>query len=429
MKIAIIGGGMAGLGAAYEISHNKNYIEITIFEKSNQLGGLAFSTKINGTSIEGFYHHFFPTYTDIVEVSKELGIGDKIFFKKARSANYINGKIFSFSSGIDLLKYSPLKPFARIRTAFAMVYMKFVRDWKKIEKFTAYEWFGNIFGKESFDIIWAPLLISKFGKRAKDIGAVWLWGRIFERPSSFGYFAGNGFETFILAVKKDLESRNVIIKTESTVVNTSQEKSHFLVTLADGSSHEFDQVIVAAPAADFATMTKSLLPKSDLDEIAKLDYVGVVCALLVLKKSFSPYYWLSIMDDTFPFVAVVEQTNFVDKNKYGGAIPLYLSRYVGTDSELYNMSEEKLWPLFFDAMKKINPNFNENWVESKTLFKAPYAQPVVPINYSDIQPKYKTSVPGLWWVSMSHIYPWDRGTSHSLRIGRELARELLSKKN
>jgi protoporphyrinogen oxidase len=159
----------------------------------------------------------------------------------------------------------------------------------------------------------------------------------------------------------------------------------------------------------------------------KLDYTGTVCALLVLKKSFSPYYWINIMDDTFPFVAIVEQSNFVDKENYNGMCPVYLSRYVDKDSELYNMPEEKLWPLFFDSLRKINPAFSEDWVYSKVLFKAPYTQPIVPIHYSAQLPKFQTGERGLWWVSMSHIYPWDRGTSHSFRVGRELARELLSR--
>ena len=427
MKIAIIGGGMAGLGAAYEISRKKKNVEITIFEKSDQIGGLAFSKQIQGSFIEGFYHHLFPTYRDIIEVSKELGIGEKLFFRKAKTANFINGKIYSFSSGLDLLRYKPLRPFARVRTACAVVYLRLVRNWKKLEKFTAYEWFGKIFGKESFNIIWAPLLISKFGEKAKEVGAVWLWGRIFERPSSFGYFRENGFETFIQAVKKYIESRGVEIKINSYVNSVVQKNDSFSLTLSDGFSDEFDQVIVAAPPMDFADIAKNLLSKKDLENITKLDYAGAVCALLISNQSFSPYYWINVMDDAFPFVAVVEQTNFVGKENYGGMYPIYLSRYARKDSEFYNMTEEKLWPMFFESMKKINPDFKEDWIKSKFLFKAPYTQPIVPTNYSDILPKYQTNVPGLWWVSMSHIYPWDRGTSHSFRIGRELARELLKK--
>ena len=103
---------MAGLGAAYELSKQaqaqSQILEVVLYEKSKTLGGLAYCTTVAGQPLEAFYHHMFPNYHDFFEIAPELGIEDTIFFKRAKSGIFHDGKAYPFDSVVDLLRFSPL---------------------------------------------------------------------------------------------------------------------------------------------------------------------------------------------------------------------------------------------------------------------------------------------------------------------------------
>lgn len=422
MKIAIIGGGMAGLGVAYELS--KKGHSVSIFEKGKRLGGLAVSSFIDGVPIESFYHHMFPTYYDFFEIAEEIGIKDKIFFTKAKTGVFYDGKVYPFSSPIDLLLFKPVSFFDRLKTGFWTLYLKKKRSWNTFENVTAKSWLKEKFGERVYDVMWRPLLESKFGKYTDEIGMTWFWSRIYERPSKFGYFEG-GFNILVESLSSFLIKNGVVLNLNAEVLSLTKNDKDFSIKLLNGSEEKFDQVVVAAPPIPFSKVAHNLLPRDYVFNLENFRYVGTICAILVLKEHLTNYYWLNINDENSPFVAVVEQTNFVPEDTYKGKHPIYLSRYIDSSDPFYQLSEQEIWNRFLGSLKKIIPSFNESMIEEKYLFKAPFTQPVIKTNYKYIKPSFNTPCDGLWWVSMSHIYPWDRGTDHSFHEGRELARQLI----
>ena len=90
-----------------------------------------------------------------------------------------------------------------------------------------------------------------------------------------------------------------------------------------------------------------------------------------------------------------------------------------------SMSKEELGNKFLDALPQFNPDFDRSWVRDSWLFKASYAQPIPEVNHSVNIPDLQTPIDGLYWASMSHIYPWDRGTNFAVKIGREVAQLIL----
>ena len=60
------------------------------------------------------------------------------------------------------------------------------------------------------------------------------------------------------------------------------------------------------------------------------------------------------------------------------------------------------------------------WVKQTT-----YAQPVPLLNHSKNIPAIRTPMAGLYFASMSQVYPWDRGTNFAVQIGRQAARAIL----
>ena len=81
MNVAIIGAGVAGLTAAYELT--KLGHQVVIFEASDRPGGLAsgFKDETWDWALERFYHHWFASDAAVIGLIEELGAGDRLFFR------------------------------------------------------------------------------------------------------------------------------------------------------------------------------------------------------------------------------------------------------------------------------------------------------------------------------------------------------------
>src|SRR5688572_31800530 len=160
-KIAIIGGGFTGLTAAYELAKDGHQVEI--FEAAPQVGGLvAGFTLKDGTPLEKAYHFLYTTDNHMIEMAEELGIGDTLHFNLSSIGAFYKGKLYPFTTPLDLLKFSPLSLWGRIRTGLTGVRLLLVRNWHPLTKVTAYEWLCRVNGRAEADLIWKPLLRGKF---------------------------------------------------------------------------------------------------------------------------------------------------------------------------------------------------------------------------------------------------------------------------
>ncbi len=145
---------------------------------------------------------------------------------------------------------------------------------------------------------------------------------------------------------------------------------------------------------------------------------------MALDRPLTPVYWLNIADRSIPFVGLIEHTNYIDKRLYGGNHIVYLSNYLAKDSELYALTPDQLWQRYIPALKKINPAFEESWVKQWHYHKEDAAQPIIGVDYSQRIPPLQTPIHDLWLANTTQIYPEDRGTNYSVRLGRLVARML-----
>jgi protoporphyrinogen oxidase len=138
------------------------------------------------------------------------------------------------------------------------------------------------------------------------------------------------------------------------------------------------------------------------------------------------YYWYNIPKEAgFPFLAMVEHTNFVEPENFGGDHILYCGDYLTTDHEYFEMSEEELLERFIPGIQRINPAFERSWIKKTWLRRTKYAQPVPLVNHSQNIPTIQTPLAGLYFASMSQVYPWDRGTNFAVEIGRKAAKMMM----
>lgn len=426
-----MGGGYTGLAAAYEL--NKHGCDVVLYEKDNALGGLAGTFEIApGQRIERFYHHWFTSDTHIFSLLKELGLENQIRPLSSNTGFYHANTIFRLSSPLDLLRFTPLPLIDRIRTGLMALYARRVKDWKGLEEITARDWITRIAGKKSYQLIWKPLFSGKFGEEAPNVSAVWFWNKLKLRGSSrdtkgsevLVYFDGS-FGAATDDLRRHLQERGVEIITGTPVEKICVEQGKTTGVLTPQGFRASDCVLCTTSLPDFLAMTPDL-PQDLRDRASQIRFLGNVCLVLCLERSLSSTYWLNVADPSFPFVAIIEHTNFDPPEHYGGKHIVYLSKYLSTDDPLYQMSAEELLEFSLPHLQKMFPAFSPTWVQSSHLWRAPYSQPVITLHYSQLIPPWKMPIENLWLATMAQIYPEDRGTNYAVRSGRDVARMILS---
>ena len=415
MRVAIIGGGFGGLTTAYFLS-KKGY-EVTVFESQNHFGGLTATFRVGDSNLEYFYHHLFSSDEDILDLARALKV--KINFSSPPMGIYYDNRLYPFSTAIDALKFKPLSFVNRIRFGLVTIYLKFLVRWQTLENVTAVSWAKKWFGLRIFQVIWEPLLKSKFGHYANDVAMVWLWARIKTRSQKLGYPVG-GFQSITDGLLAELLKRGVTLEKGTAVTKIIRKSDQSLDAVVNGESRNFDRVIFKGPLPSFLEVAEGL-PEDYRKKSAAVRFLSASALILVLKKSLSPIYWLNINDETSPFLALVEQTRFISSEKYNHQTVVYLGNYLEDADPRLKLSKEDLFKLYRPYLMKINPDFSEAWINNSFLFTLPAAQPVVDCGYRQkARPDYRTPLQNLFLITQAQVYPWDRGLNYIVRQAREL---------
>ena len=424
MKIAIIGGGITGLSAAYFLSKKKH--QVIVFEKENVLGGLTACFKEEGWRwpLERFYHHFFSSDKEVLTVIKELDLEGNLNFKKPKTSVLVDDQIYPFDTIQSIFTFPKLTFFDKIRLGLVSTCMKLNPFWKPLEKITAYDFIITYMGKNNFNLIWKPLLEGKFGESASQIPASWFWTRIKKRSSSLGYLDG-GLQTLLSALAEKIEENGGKIFLNHQVDKIKKINDKFEITTNQEKYPQgLDKVIAALSPQTVGKIAPSLIETKDIQSLKSL---GTVALVAELKERFltDGTYWLNINDSTFPFVAVVEHTNFINKKYYGGSVILYVGGYYPTSHQLFKQTDQEILESFIPYLAKINPSYDfKKQLKDFWVFKEQYAQPIPALNYSKSLPKTKTSTAGFYWGSLHHVYPQDRGINYGILLGKKIADEI-----
>lgn len=432
MEVTIIGGGFAGLSAGYDLARAGH--KVTLLEADNFVGGLAGAFEGEGERLDRFYHHWFTSDQEVMGLIDDLGLSDEVVVNPTNTGVYYNKSIFRLSTPLDLLRFSPLPFIDRIRLGLLTLRARGVSDWMKLEKKTAADWLRELGGNKVFKIVWEPLLQGKFGPYAEKVSAVWFWNKLKLRGGSRGkageemlaYFKGS-FARLAEAAAEAIGSHGGDVRVDSPVTRiTPLEGNRWAVDTPDGRVES--DLVIATPALPLiADMVKGWAEPDYVRQLQRIDYLGNVCLVLELDRSLSSTYWLNVNDPSFPYVGVIEHTNFESPESYGGKHVIYLSKYLPHTDALYEMTPDEVMQFSIPHLKKMFPEFEEDWIHRYHVWKARWSQPVVEKDYSRLIPSEEGPLPGLFVCSMAQIYPEDRGTNYAIREGRKLARKLTGK--
>ncbi len=430
MKIAIIGAGFGGLAAAYDLAKAGN--DVTIFEAASTPGGLAAGFKEPGWdwSVEKFYHHWFTSDKHMFRLFKELGVEGKVMILSPKTVMYHQGKFHPFDSIISALLYPGLGyGFNKIRFGLVGLYLRLTKNWQPMETTTVAQWMRKWAGDKVYTQMWEPLVVGKFSEKyASQVNMAWMWARLHARTTKLATYAG-GFQAFVDEFAAILAGMGVTFKYETTVKQITSMPEGGLTILTGSDELAFDQVLVTVSPALLAKMAPQL-PGDYLKGLLALKSMGAVVLTIALKQQLSRegYYWYNLPKAAgFPFLALVEHTNFLPPEKFGGNHIIYCGDYLDPEHEYFQLSQEELLQRFLPSFKRINPDFKEDWITGSWLVKTNYAQPVPLLNHSRNIPSIKTPLNGLYFASMSQVYPWDRGTNFAVEIARRAAATMLNR--
>ncbi len=435
MRVGIIGGGAAGLAAAYELTSQGHYAEV--FEVAPFLGGQASTFDVGGGRLERGYHHLFVSDTAITELINELGLGHKLAWLESKVGLYHSGRIWDFATPLDLLRFKPLSLGQRIRLGLWTFALQKTRNWQKFEGVTAQDWLTRHLGQEIYQTIWEPMLRGKFGEFYSQVSMAWLWGKIYLRVASrrnalqkerLGYPMGSFGEVFDRLEERIIQQGGAVhLSSRVSRVVVDDGVAVGLEVQLSGQEPEvksFDAVIATTPSYVFTRLVPQM-PQDYLDKLVNVRYLSAVLMILTLDRPLSGKYWLNVADRTLPFVGVIEHTNMIDPALYGGRHIVYLTNYTPRESDLYQKSDSELLEDFIPHLQKINPDFDRSWIQEYYHHKVDGAQPIIGVNYSQEIPDHRTPFKHLYLANTTQIYPEDRGTNYSVRMGRQVAQLLL----
>ncbi len=429
MKIAIVGAGFGGLVAAYDLALAGD--QVAIYEGAPYVGGLSAGFKDANWdwSVEQYYHHWFASDRHMLSLIDELGWRDKVLFRRPLTTLYHQGRFYPFDSIPAALLYPGLGwGVDKVRFGLVGLYLRLTKNWKPLERFTAAEWMRKWAGKHVYESMWQPLLEGKFGERyANLVNMAWLWARFHVRTSRLGTFEG-GFQAFADLFAERLRDIGVTIHLSTAVKHIAPDANGGFMLETQQGAVAFDQCLVTSSPVLLAKLAPDL-PPGYLKGLLELKSMGAVILILALRQRLSRegYYWFSLPKTAgFPFLALVEHTNFMPSERYGGDHIVYAGDYLEADHEYFRLSQEELLARFLPSFARFNPDFKPDWVRQTWLFRTPYAQPVPLVNHSKNIPDIRTPLKGMYYASMSQVYPWDRGTNFAVQIARRAASMMLA---
>lgn len=428
MRVAIVGGGFSGLYAASRLALSP---AVDVFEASDSWGGLAGATDLGPLAVDRYYHFICRGDDRYLALIGELGLGDRVHFSPSRTGFFCNGRLYPFSTPLDLLRFGPLSPVDRLRFGFHIIASRHRTEWEQMDKISARDWLIAHLGRRGYETVWEPLLRMKFGARHDAVSAAWIWHRIHRVARSRAFFWSlEHFGTLeggtacvidrLLAIVRGAAG-GLHLRTPVTAIRRAGGGAFTLV--AGGVARGPYDAVLSTVAFPLLGELVAGLDAEYSRRLGGFESVGVRCLTLRLARRLTPCFWLNVNDARIPFNGIIEMTNIQPRE---GEHLVYIPAYVPADHRLYLMPDAEFVDLFLEALPRIAPGFDRSWVRDLRVSRDRYAQPVCTVGIAGRIPGVRAPVPGLFQTESLQIYPEDRTLSGMARMADQALEALRS---
>ncbi len=396
---------------------------VTLLEAADRVGGLAGAWQLGDVSWDRHYHVTLLSDSYLRAILKQLDLDDQMRWSRTRTGFLIDGRLMPLSSLGDFLRFPPLRLFDKLRLGWTIWHASRRDDWRSLEQIPVADWLVRHSGRRTFEKIWLPLLKAKLGDAWQRTSAAFIWATIQRmyaarrtglKHEMFGYLPG-GYGRLLLAFHHRLQELGVEIRTSYPVRQIElDDGGGYLVTSVDGDASSFDRVVVTLPAPAAARICPQL-SEDELARLKRVEYLGIICASVLLRKPLAGYYVTNITDAA-PFTGVIEMTTLVDPAELGERTLVYLPKYLTADDPAWSKSDEEIRAEFLAAIQRLFPAFAANEVLAFRVSRVRHVFALSTLNYSRHVPHVETSSPGLFIVNSSQIVNGTLNVNETLRL-------------
>jgi protoporphyrinogen oxidase len=427
----IVGGGLLGLTAALRLAQQGQ--RVTLLEAGSGLGGLASAWSLGDVTWDRHYHVILLSDTRLRALLAEIGLEGELCWSQAKTGFFSGGRYHSMSSALEFLSFPPLNLIEKVRLGATIFHASRLTDWKPLEQVLVADWLRRWSGAGTCEKIWLPLLRAKLGECYERTSAAFIWATIARmyaarrsglKREMFGYVRG-GYARILERFAQVLREAGVEIELQAATRRIeSAEGRKVAVTLATGRTATFDQVVLTVPAPLVAELCPDLRP----DEAAAwrgIEYVGIVCASLVLSRPLTEYYITNITDSGLPFTAVIEMSALVDRAQFSGRSLVYLPKYAAPGDPLFSLGDDELRASFLAGLRRMHPRLADDEVLAFRVSRARHVFALPTLDYSARLPGSATSIPGLHVVNSAQIVNGTLNVNETVQLAERMIPELL----
>ena len=383
---------------------------VTLLEAADHLGGLADAWQLDDITWDRHYHVTLLSDAHLRGILAELGLDEQMRWVQTRTGFLVDGRLVSLSNSWEFLRFPPLGLVDKLRLGFTIWRASRTRDWQRMEQIPVADWLVRHSGQRNFDRIWLPLLKAKLGDAWQRTSAAFIWATIQRlyaarrtglKREMFGYLPG-GYGRILPAFGQRLDELGVAIRGNCHVQKIERNDQGMLtITHTAGDPLICDRVVVTTPAPIAARICPQLTA-SEQERLSGVEYLGIICASLLLRKPLAGYYVTNITDAA-PFTGVIEMTALVDPAGFGGRTLVYLPKYVTADDPTWSRSDDEIREIFLAALVRLYPNFSTDDVLAFRVSRVRHVFALPTLNYSHRAPPWTTSIPGLFVVNSAQI--------------------------
>jgi protoporphyrinogen oxidase len=423
MRVAILGGGLSGLAAAYRLSGKH---QVTLLEEKDYLGGMASSYSIDWEgktySISKTYHHVLDGDRTTIDFIREFGLEGRLRKKKVRQGFVFQGGVKGFSSPLEILSF-PIPLRDKFKLAKFILFDLKRQDWNSLKDVNAKEWVTQRAGKRNFEVFFDQLIRNKFHSPPEDISAPWLGTRFSKESSSFlkkfGWLEG-GVSQIVEGFERGIKNKGGKIIRNAKVSKIRNKKTKEIVYLQNGKRKTIksDVLVSAIPPRTFLGLVDRL-DKDLKKKLESIEYLSCICLCMGLENSLIDRYWVNVLDRDLPFSVFFNHSSLYEDSAPPGKSVMFVTTYLKSKERQWSMSDREIMKLYAEAMDRILPGFSK-WIEWWKIFRIEFAEAVYSMDF--VNPPVSSG--GIYFAGIYRIFPKIRNMASAIESGLEAAERL-----
>ena len=422
-----------GLAAAFFIASPE--IHVTVIEKEPEIGGLCRSEEVlKGLKFDRFYHVILSQDDALVNFLKEIDLTSEIGFTETKTGFFVDRQLHSLSNIAEFVTFKPLSVLDRIRLGAGIFYAARLKGGNGLETLSAEAWLTRVFGRKNYSRLWEPLLRCKLGSESGRSSASFIHATIKRyygtrhqgsKKERMGYVRG-GYDVVLRRLRERLVEKGVTILPGTEVIGLEERRNKKLrLFVRPGGFHEYERIVATVPSPriiQFLPQAK----KAYKEKLGGVDYLSLVCATIICRRSLSPYYIVNLVDRGFPFTGLIEMTNVVPCEEFGDYSVLYLPRYTTISDPLLKQSDEEIINVFLNGLQRIFPDLLPQEIVKTVLHREPYVEPIRARDYLRNRPSFRTPIKNFYVLNNAMISDSTLNNNEVIKLAKEFSSRVLN---